>query len=442
MQNGLMRVAEKAKREPNGNFNNLAHHITANLLGESLKQIPSGSGKGVDGQSKQEAVANFAEWSAESLTAIHRRSYRPPPVRRVYIPKPGKDELRPIGVPTIIDRCIQRSTAKVLESIWEQDFLPCSYGGRPNRSALQAISTMQRVIAEGKISWVYEADLKNFFGSLDHSWLMKFVRHRISDERILLLITRWLKDGVMEDGVLAVSTIGTPQGGSISVLLSNIYLHYTLDLWFEKIVKPCLEGEAYLIRYLDDFIVCFQFHRDAVRFQKALQGRLDKFKLSLEPSKTKLMEFGKFAKPDCVRKGVKPPSFVFLGFRVYGLHFPWGYYAVASVVDGKRRCRFIDKLKESMRSMRHCSLKVQADNINRKLQGYYNYFGIPFNSKRLRSLYNVIMEYWRLVLSSRSQSGFVDWKKYRKILANYPIKRPRILFNREEFRAMGLKTSQ
>jgi RNA-directed DNA polymerase len=230
--------------------------------------------------------------------------------------------------------------------------------------------------------------------------------------------------------------------GLISVLLSNIYLHYTLDLWFEKIVKPCLEGEAYLIRYLDDFIVCFQFHRDAVRFQKALQGRLDKFKLSLEPSKTKLMEFGKFAKPDCVRKGVKPPSFVFLGFRVYGLHFPWGYYAVASVVDGKRRCRFIDKLKESMRSMRHCSLKVQADNINRKLQGYYNYFGIPFNSKRLRSLYNVIMEYWRLVLSSRSQSGFVDWKKYRKILANYPIKRPRILFNREEFRAMGLKTSQ
>jgi RNA-directed DNA polymerase len=216
MQNGLMRVAEKAKREPNGNFNNLAHHITANLLGESLKQIPSGSGKGVDGQSKQEAVANFAEWSAESLTAIHRRSYRPPPVRRVYIPKPGKDELRPIGVPTIIDRCIQRSTAKVLESIWEQDFLPCSYGGRPNRSALQAISTMQRVIAEGKISWLYEADLKNFFGSLDHSWLMKFVRHRISDERILLLITRWLKAGVMEDGVLAVSTIGTPQGGSMS----------------------------------------------------------------------------------------------------------------------------------------------------------------------------------------------------------------------------------
>ncbi len=318
MITGLERIATKAKTEPELKFNNIAHHITAELLGKSLKTIPLNSASGVDKLTVEESRLGFVKWSESCLKLIHNRGYHPPPVRRVYIPKPGKDEKRPIGVPTVYDRTLQRATAQVLESIYEQDFLPCSYGGRPARNAHQAVSKLKHTIGEKNIAWVYEADLKNFFGSLDHSWLLTFLKHRMTDERILTLIRRWLKAGAMDQGKLEESDRGTPQGGSISVLLSNVYLHYVLDLWFEKVVKPRLKGNAYLIRYLDDFVVCFEYRFDAERFQIALNGRLTKFSLQLEPSKTKLMQFGKSEKRESKRRGVRSPTFCFLGFSI-----PW-----------------------------------------------------------------------------------------------------------------------
>ena len=215
------------------------------------------------------------------LESVHRKGYRAPPIRRVYIPKPGKREKRPLGVPCVTDRALQRSVAEAMSAIYEQDFLPCSFGGRPGRSAHHALATLNELIAGRKVSWVLEADLKNFFGSLDHGWLFRFVEQRVGDPRIVSLIRRWLKAGVLEDGEWHPNEEGTPQGGSISVLLSNLYLHYVLDLWFDRVVQPRLKGEAYLVRYIDDFVLCFQYRENALRVQDALRKRLGKFGLNL-----------------------------------------------------------------------------------------------------------------------------------------------------------------
>ena len=257
MSPGLERIAAKVRQEPQLCFTSLAHHIDATRLWQNLCHVPPHTAPGSDGQTVDDLKQEFVAWSEATLRALHTQGYRPPPVRRTYIPKPGKQERRPLGVPCIGDRVLQRSVADVLTAIYEQDFLPCSFGGRPGLGAHHALATLHEVIAGKPVSWVYEADLRNFFGSLDHVWLLRFVQHRVGDPRILRVIQRWLKAGVLEDGVVEPSDEGVPQGGNISVVLSNLYLHYALDLWFERVVKPRLPGEAYLIRYIDDFVVCF-----------------------------------------------------------------------------------------------------------------------------------------------------------------------------------------
>ena len=244
METGLERIAAKARCEPKGRFTSLAHHVTRDRIWGNLCGMPSKTAPGVDGQTVEEAQEEFETWVEPMLRSMHRRGYPAPAVRRVYIPKPGKREKRPIGVPCVADRALQRSVAHVLSAIYEEDFLPCSFGGRPGQGAHHALATLTEVIAGRKVSWVLEADLKNFFGSLNHDWLLRFVEHRVGDPRLLSLMRRWLKAGALEDGVHRPSEEGTPQGGSISVLLSNVYLHYVLDLWFESVVKPRLQGEA------------------------------------------------------------------------------------------------------------------------------------------------------------------------------------------------------
>jgi len=244
METKLEQIAAKARCEPKLRFTSLAHHITRDRVLKSLSQIPKRSAAGVDGQTVEAAKESFEQWIGAMLQSVHRQGYRAPDIRRVYIPKPGKQEKRPLGVPTVSDRALQRSTAQVLSAIYEQDFLPCSFGGRPGLGAHNALATLNEVIAGSKTGWVLEADLKNFFGSLDHDWVLRFVEHRVGDPRLISLIRRWLKAGVVEDGEVRANEEGTPQGGSISVLLSNIYLHYVLDLWFERVVKSRLRGEA------------------------------------------------------------------------------------------------------------------------------------------------------------------------------------------------------
>jgi len=434
----LERIAAKAKKETNFRFTSLAHHITKEMTWESLRHMPKGTASGIDGITVEDAIGDFDNWAEKVIDAIHRKSYKPPAVRRVWIPKPGKAEKRPIGIPGVIDRAVQRSTAKVLEAVYEQDFLDCSFGGRPGRGAHNALATMNEIISGKKVSWVLEADLKNFFGSLDHKWLLEFVEHRIGDPRIISLIRRWLKAGVMENGKVEASEIGTPQGGSISVLLSNVYLHYVLDLWFEKVVKPRMKGEAYLIRYIDDFVVCFQYRSDAIRYYGALEKRLNKFSLNLEPSKTRLVEFGRFAQRHAKEKSKKLETIYFLGFTHFCTRNRNGNFMVGRKTEKTRLRRSIAKLQEEMRRIRHWPIKEQAERINQILRGHYNYYGLGGNLKSLHKVYEKTKQYWRRMLSSRSTKSYISWSKFKEIRALFPLLHPKLSIPYEKMKMYAM----
>jgi RNA-directed DNA polymerase len=426
MKTKLEGIAAKALKEPNLVFTSLAHHVTKGLLWDSLKHMNKNTAPGVDGIDVDTAQKDFNLWVDEMLTSIHRKSYKPPAVRRVWIPKPGKVEKRPIGVPCVADRVLQRSVATVLNAIYEQDFLKCSFGGRPGRGAHNALASLNEIISGKKVSWVFEADLKNFFGSLDHGWLLKFVEHRVGDPRIISLIRRWLKTGVMEKGKLEASELGTPQGGSISVLLSNIYLHYVLDLWFEKAVKPRLKGESYLIRYIDDFVVCFQYRADAIKFQESLIKRLAKFTLQLEPNKTRLVEFGRFSAKHAKERNEKMETIYFLGFTHFCTRNRQGNFMVGRKTEKSRLRRSIQKITDKMREIRHWSKKDQCLKINEMLRGHYNYYGMGGNKASLFKIYRKAEKFWWKMLCSRSWKSYIDWDKYHEIKKTFPILRPKV----------------
>jgi RNA-directed DNA polymerase len=428
METELERIAAKARSEPTLRFTSLAHHITPDRVCRNLMRIPSRSAVGTDGQTAQAAKDSFNEWIGPMLQSVHRQGYHAPAVRRVYIPKPGKTEKRPLGVPTIADRALQRSAAEVMSAIYEQDFLPCSFGGRPRLSAHHALATLNEIIAGGKISWVLEADVKNFFGSLSHEWLLRFVEHRVGDPRLINLIRRWLKAGVMEDGAIHPSDEGTPQGGSISVLLSNLYLHYVLDLWFERVVRGRLRGEARLVRYIDDFVICFQYREDAIRVETALRRRLEKFSLTLEPDKTRLVEFGRFAQRQAGKRGrTRPETLYFLGMTLYCSRNLKGNFKVGMRTEKSRLRRSLATLRERMRQIRHCAITDQAHEINLILRGHYAYYGIAGNLRSLLKVYRTVERYWRKMLQSRSRDGKrLTWEIFSKIKERCPLLRPKL----------------
>jgi RNA-directed DNA polymerase len=428
METDLERIAAKARSEPTLRFTSLAHHITPDRVCRNLMRIPSRSAVGIDGQTAQAAKDSFNEWIGPMLQSVHRQGYHAPAVRRVYIPKPGKTEKRPLGVPTIADRALQRSAAEVMSAIYEQDFLPCSFGGRPRLSAHHALATLNEIIAGGKISWVLEADVKNFFGSLSHEWLLRFVEHRVGDPRLINLIRRWLKAGVMEDGAIHPSDEGTPQGGSISVLLSNLYLHYVLDLWFERVVRGRLRGEARLVRYIDDFVICFQYREDAIRVETALRRRLEKFSLTLEPDKTRLVEFGRFAQRQAGKRGrTRPETLYFLGMTLYCSRNLKGNFKVGMRTEKSRLRRSLATLRERMRQIRHFAITDQAHEINLILRGHYAYYGIAGNLRSLLKVYRTVERYWRKMLQSRSRDGKrLTWEIFSKIKERCPLLRPKL----------------
>jgi group II intron reverse transcriptase/maturase len=327
----------------------------------------------------------------------------------------------------------------VLSAIYEQDFLPCSFGGRPELSAHKALATLHEIISGRKVGWVLEADLKNFFGSLDQGWLLRFVEHRVGDPRILSLIKRWLKAGVLEDGEIQASETGTPQGGSISVLLSNIYLHYVLDLWFERVVKQRLRGEAYLVRYIDDFVLCFQYREDALRVQEVLRKRLAKFGLTLEPNKTKLVEFGRFAHKHASKRGRnRPETIYFLGFTIYCTRNLKGNFKVGMRTEKSRFQRSLLNLRDLMQRMRHLPIREQVENLNRVLRGNYAYYGIAGNIRALQRTYRAVERYWRKMLSSRSRKGNVTWESFGQIKEAFPLLRPRIAISYKELQSIAV----
>ncbi len=439
METGLERIAAKARCEPDLRFTSLAHHITRERVWGNLCQIPKRSAPGVDGQTVMEAKESFGEWVEAMLQSVHRQGYRAPDIRRVYIPKPGKQEKRPLGVPCVTDRALQRSAAQVLSAIYEQDFLSCSFGGRPGRGAHHALATLNEVIAGGKVGWVLEADLKNFFGSLSHQWLLRFVEHRVGDPRLISLIRRWLKADVLEDGEVHPNQEGTPQGGSISVMLSNVYLHYVLDLWFTRVVKSRLRGEAYLVRYIDDFVLCFQYRSDALRVQNALCKRLGKFGLTLEPTKTKLVEFGRFAQRHASKHARRRPETIyFLGFTLYCTHNLKGNFKVGMRTEKSRLRRSLMSLQDLMRRMRHLPVREQVDNLNTVLRGHYAYYGIAGNFKALQRVHRAVERYWHKMLCSRSWAGRIPWAVFHQIKERLPLLRPKLHLPYRELQALAV----
>ncbi|MFZ3207304.1 MAG: group II intron reverse transcriptase/maturase [Geobacteraceae bacterium] len=317
MATKLLRIAEKARKEPGFKFTSLYHLMNEELLRECFKQLRKDAAAGIDDVTKEEYAADLDSNLSNLIDRLHRMAYKPQPVRRAYIPKPGSIKQRPLGIPCLEDKLVQAGLVRILEAVYEQDFITDSYGFRPARSCHEALRALSDSVEGKPVNHIVEVDIKGFFDNVNQEWLMKFLEHRIGDKRIQRMVKRFLKAGVYEDGSITVSDEGTPQGGVISPLLANIYLHYALDLWFEKVIRPRCIGFARMMRYTDDFVVCFQYELDAVKFRRELGSRLGKFGLEVEPTKTRVVKFGRFAVQNAKAKGERPETFDFLGLTHY-----------------------------------------------------------------------------------------------------------------------------
>lgn len=412
--------ANSIRNEP---LRTLSHLIDAEWLKESWRKLRKGAAAGIDAINANKYSENLEENLQLLLERLRTKSYFPKPVRRVYIPK-ADGKQRPLGLPTIEDKVAQNAVSLLLTAIYEQDFLPMSYGFRPNRSAHHAIEDVKRDIARGKISWVLDADIKSFFDSMDHEWLLKFVKHRIADKNIVNLIERWLKVGIMEDGKITRPSSGSPQGGVISPILANLYLHYVLDLWVEKVVKKHLLGEIYVYRYADDVLFCFRFRKDAIRFQNVLKKRLEKFGLQLNPEKTKLCRFGKFAEKDRKIRKERRATFNFLGFTFYNHISRNGKYTVGTRTQSKRLSGSMKRVTVWCKKNRHQPVAWQANYLNAMLRGHYYYYGVTGNFISVALFYRHCVKTWKRYLGKRSQRAFLRWDKFNAILKDNPLIRP------------------
>lgn len=327
-------------------------------------------------------------------------------------------------MPTIEDKLVQRAVSILLSAVFEQEFLDFSYGFRSKRSAHHAVSAVRCAIAIGKVSWVVDADIKSFFDNMDHKMLIQFVSHRIKDKSILKIITKWLKAGVMEDGKLIKSSTGAPQRGVISPILSNIYLHYVVDLWAEKVVKKHVSGEMRCFRYADDTLFTFQYRQDAIKFMSVLNKRLSKFSLELNHDKTKLCRFGKFAERDRKRRGEKRSTFNFLGFTFYNSISRNGKYKVGNKTQASSLSNSMSRITAWLKVNRHQAVSWQARYLNSVLKGHYHYYGVTGNFKCVSVFYRHMKRTWQRYLSRRSQRSCIKWEKYLRILDRFPLTEP------------------
>ncbi len=404
MTTELDRIAEKARSNRKLRFTSLTHLLTPAFLIETWAKMNKHGASGVDKETTREFEQNLGQRCKDIVARLRTRRYRPPPARRVDIPKEG-GKTRPLGIPTVEDRLVQRAVARLLEAIYETDFLDSSYGFRPGRSPHQALAALRNQLMAGGVSTIFETDIRGFFDAINHEWLMKMVRHRIADTDILRLIGRWLKAGVMIDGVVVRTDVGSPQGGPISPLLANIYLHYALDLWVERIVADKCEGRVYLTRFADDFVVGFQYPGEAIRFSHVVERRLRKFHLELAPEKTNLLTFGRAP----AMKGHKLGKFDFLGFTHVGGRDKKGRFKVVRLPRQKSIRKFLDAVKQRLWKLLHQRPDLQQKVLNRMLGGFYRYFGLHGCLKRLIKLRHEVYRRWRWIQTRRSQRDRSSW---------------------------------
>ena len=419
----LARIRQRARTQRRERFNNLISHLDAELLLWAYEQLDEGKAAGVDGLSVRGYGQGLEARLASLLDRIHRGAYRPQPSRRRWIPK-GDGRMRPLGIPAIEDKIVQKALAAVLAEVYEEEFHDYSYGFRPGRGCHDALRELARHIAHDKVNWIVEADIKGFFDAVDHEWLLKMVAERVSDQRVLRLIRRMLKAGVMEEGRRTETEAGTPQGGVISPLLANIYLHYVLDLWFAKVVKASCQGEAYLVRYADDYVACFQYEGDARRFRTALDGRLEKFHLEIEPTKTQVLRFGRFAKRDARARGERTAVFDFLGFTHYCGTSRAGRFKLKWRSSKKRFRAKVRAMREWLRSSLCMPLAMLWQAVNRRLKGHYAYYHVSDNWAGVAEFRRRTMKALFWALNRRSQRRSFSWRAFNAYVDRHGLAVP------------------
>ena len=418
----LERVRQAARKDKKQRFTALLHHICdVERLRAAYLSMKKDAAAGVDGET-WEHYGETLEANLQDLShRLKRGAYRARPVRRVYIPKVGKPgELRPLGVPALEDKIVQRATVEVLNAIYEQDFLGFSYGFRPGRSPHQALDALAVGIGTRRVNWVLDADIRKFYDTLDHGWLVRFVEHRVADRRVVRLIQKWLNAGVLEEGKRVQSEVGTVQGGSISPLLSNIYLHYVLDLWVQRWRQRQTNGEMIFVRFADDFVAGFQHRQEAERFLAELRERFAKFGLELHADKTRIVEFGRYAEQNRRnRGGGKPETFNFLGFTHSCGKTRKGHFTVLRQTMRQRWQAKLRALKEELRRRLHTPLLEQGAYLRSVLLGHFRYYGVPLNGPALCAFRKAVGYLWRTVLRRRSQGNHLPWRRMRRYIARW-----------------------
>jgi len=436
MSTDLSRIGERARKEPDLVFTTLYHHVTdVDNLRACYEAIDGNKAVGIDGITKEQYGSNLEENLQDLSNRLKRMGYCPQPKRRTYIPKLGSDKGRPLGISNFEDKLVELAVKRVLEQIYEVVFEDSSYGYRPGRSQHLCLEKLGQTIQQKRVSYIVEADIKRFFDKVNHDWMLKFLEHRIGDPRIIRLISRMLKAGIMEDGLVRACEEGTSQGSILSPLLSNIYLHYTLDLWFSWKIRKQSRGEAYYYRFADDFLACFQYKGDAQEFMKQLRQRLKDFSLELAEEKTQCIEFGRFARENARKHGQKPKEFTFLGFTHYCGKTKKGYFKVKRRTSRKKFNISIKNFSDWARRGR--SVLRKGEMLRRakaRVIGHLNYYAITDNSERCNSyIYHVtcILFKW---LNRKSQRKSYTWKGYNQALKWIGWPKPIIRIDLNPFR--------
>jgi group II intron reverse transcriptase/maturase len=423
---GLERIRQAARQRKKERFTALLHHISIDLLGEAFGELKANAAPGVDGLTWRDYEHNLERNLGDLHARVHRGAYRALPSRRVYIPKPDGRQ-RPLAVAALEDKIVQRATAAVLGAIYEEDFLGFSYGFRPGRGAHDAMDALVVGIGSKEVSWILDVDIRSFFDTVNQDWLVRFLEHRIGDRRIIRLIQKWLKAGVLEDEAVTVSDKGTGQGSVISPLLANVYLHYVIDLWAKRWRRREAGGDMIIVRYADDIIVGFEHEADARRFLDAMRERLREFSLSLHPDKTRLIEFGRHAAENRKRRGLgKPETFNFLGFTFISGKSHRGKFQIKRKTRRDRLRAKLQVIKQELRRRMHQPIPVQGKWLGQVVTGHFNYFAVPTNERALATFRFFVIDLWQRTLRRRSQKDRTSWERIAR-LANDFLPKPRIL---------------
>ena len=416
----LERIRQAANRDRKMRFTSLWHHVyNIEALGKAYWSLKRDAAPGVDGETWRHYGLELEDNLRELSDRLKRGAYRAKPVKRAYIPK-SDGRKRPLGVTTLEDKIVQRATTTVLNEIYETDFVGFSYGFRPGRSPHDALDALYAAVMTKKVSWVLDADIRGYFDAIDHDWLMKFIEHRIADKRVLRHIKKWLNAGVLEEGTKIDVEEGVPQGGSISPLLANVYLHYVFDLWAHQWRQKHATGDIIIVRFCDDFVVGFEHRHEAEQFKKALVERFQKFNLELHPAKTRLIEFGRFAEKNRKRKGLgKPETFDFLGFTHICGRTQNGKFIVWRHTIGKRIRRKLKELGSELRKRLHVPIPLVGKWLRSVLRGHFRYFGVPGNSRKLESFRYHLSQLWYKILRRRSQRSRLNWDRMKRLIERW-----------------------